>query len=322
MPGVSGIQWDVFDRMTQATVNGSTTNYKYDAFGRRVAQQTPNGTNFYFYDMAGRLLASYPWINGYQPVRTVYFAGQRVGQYKDRVGSVRNTNGGISSHYYPFGEEITSTANDRYKFAETFRDADTGLDYALNRYYASSIGRFLSTDRGAADFTLAQSFNRYAYVRNDPANGSDPTGLILAAPDPADPYGGGDYCAAALGQDWYWFNFNMTFPNPCIGPVGPEPAEPPPFPFGVSVTVCRLHSVFARPRGSTPGQGQPGGTCWYLYDCEDGWHGISSVTMEDIWKANGYCVNCPPRLQSRVWLVYVFGIGIKVREEILPNPTS
>jgi YD repeat-containing protein len=42
--------------MTQATVNASTTNYKYDAFGRRVAQQTPNGSNFYFYDMSGRLL--------------------------------------------------------------------------------------------------------------------------------------------------------------------------------------------------------------------------------------------------------------------------
>jgi RHS repeat-associated protein len=59
---------------------------------------------------------------------------------------VRSTNGGTSSRYYPFGEEITSTANDRYKFAETFRDADSGLDYALNRYYASGIGRFLSPD--------------------------------------------------------------------------------------------------------------------------------------------------------------------------------
>jgi YD repeat-containing protein len=56
MPGITGIQWDVFDRMTQATANGSTTNYKYDAFGRRAAQQAPNGTNFYFYDMAGGLL--------------------------------------------------------------------------------------------------------------------------------------------------------------------------------------------------------------------------------------------------------------------------
>jgi RHS repeat-associated protein len=168
--------WDVFDRMTQATANGSTTNYKYDAFGRRVAQQTPNGTNWFFYDMSGRLLVTYPWMNGYQPVRTAYFAGQRVGQYSDRVGSVRNTNGGIGSHYYPFGEEITSTANDRYKFAETFRDADSGLDYALNRYYAASIGRFLSVDAAQADPVRPQSFNRYAYARNDPLNLRDRAG--------------------------------------------------------------------------------------------------------------------------------------------------
>jgi RHS repeat-associated protein len=151
MPGITGIGWDVFDRMTQATANGSTTNYKYDAFGRRVAQETPNGTNWFFYDMSGRLLVTYPWMNGYQPVRTAYFAGQRVGQYSDRVGSVRYTAPIVTppftyTHYYPFGEEITSTANDRYKFAETFRDSNTGLDYALNRYYAAGIGRFLSPD--------------------------------------------------------------------------------------------------------------------------------------------------------------------------------
>jgi RHS repeat-associated protein len=186
MAGITGIQWDVFDRMTQATVSGSTTNYKYDAFGRRVAQQTPNGTNYYFYDMGGRLLASYPWT-GSGPVRTAYFAGQRVGQYKDRVGSVPYTAPIVAppftySHYYPFGEEITSTANDRYKFAETYRDADSGLDYAMNRYYASGIGRFLSVDRGGkstADPARPMSWNRYAYVQNDPVNYNDPRGLFL-----------------------------------------------------------------------------------------------------------------------------------------------
>jgi RHS repeat-associated protein len=192
MPGVTGIQWDVFDRMMQATANGSTTSYKYDAFGRRVAQETPNGTNWFFYDMSGRLLVTYPWMNGYQPVRTAYFAGQRVGQYTDRVGSVRYTAPIVTppftySHYYPFGEEITSTANDRYKFAETFRDSDSGLDYALNRYYASSIGRFLSVDPygRSAVATNPQSWNRYAYVLGDPINGTDPTGLVTFEVAPA-----------------------------------------------------------------------------------------------------------------------------------------
>ena len=33
-----------------------------------------------------------------------------------------------------------------FKFAQTYRDSDSGLDYAQNRYYASGIGRFLTTD--------------------------------------------------------------------------------------------------------------------------------------------------------------------------------
>jgi RHS repeat-associated protein len=108
-----------------------------------------------------------------------------VGQYSDRVGSTRYTAPIVTppftySHYYPFGEEVTSTQNDRYKFAETFRDADSGLDYALNRYYAASIGRFLSVDPfgRSAVATNPQSWNRYAYVLGDPVNGTDPTGLV------------------------------------------------------------------------------------------------------------------------------------------------
>jgi RHS repeat-associated protein len=62
----------------------------------------------------------------------------------------------------------------------TSPDADSGLDYALNRYYASSMGRFLSVDPfgGSAVATNPQSWNRYAYALGDPINGTDPTGLV------------------------------------------------------------------------------------------------------------------------------------------------
>jgi RHS repeat-associated protein len=55
----------------------------------------------------------------------------------------------LSSHYYPYGEEITGTANDTYKYAGLYRDSDSMLDYAMNRYYASGVGRFLTADRGS-----------------------------------------------------------------------------------------------------------------------------------------------------------------------------
>src|SRR5579859_7491090 len=40
----------------------------------------------------------------------------------------RNGNGVIC-----YGEEITGTANDTFKFAQTYTDSDSGLDYAVNR---------------------------------------------------------------------------------------------------------------------------------------------------------------------------------------------
>ena len=59
------------------------------------------------------------------------------------------------------------------------RDSYTGLDYALHRYYASTYGRFTTKDnsRKSARKSSPQSWNRYAYASNDPANRNDPKGL-------------------------------------------------------------------------------------------------------------------------------------------------
>lgn len=46
----------------------------------------------------------------------------------------------------PFGDKITSTSNDREKFATYTRDSYTGLDYADQRFYASTYGRFNTPD--------------------------------------------------------------------------------------------------------------------------------------------------------------------------------
>jgi RHS repeat-associated protein len=79
--------------------------------------------------------------------------------------------------------ERTSSANDAEKFATYYRDAKTGLDYAINRYYWSGLGRFLTADPyvatadGANDPGEPQSWNRYSYVLGDPINLYDPEGL-------------------------------------------------------------------------------------------------------------------------------------------------
>jgi len=58
------------------------------------------------------------------------------------------------------------------------RDAESGNDYFGARYYAPTMGRFLSPDPSiqSAELRDPQTWNRYAYVTNNPFKFYDPTG--------------------------------------------------------------------------------------------------------------------------------------------------
>ncbi|MGH2397284.1 MAG: RHS repeat-associated core domain-containing protein, partial [bacterium] len=164
-----------------------------------------------------------------------------------RLSSTRateTTNGVVSRNYYPFGEEIgTPSLNDAQKFADTYRDSTTGLDYAINRYYSSGIGRFLRVDpyKGSGKTSNPGSWNRYSYVGNDPSNSADPTGL-----DPTI-----TYCNVYPG-DPHCSPYPQAPP-----PVAPGGGAPQPRPldeqfadrYGVSIECARgLFDAGGRPR--------------------------------------------------------------------------
>jgi len=79
----------------------------------------------------------------------------------------------------PYGDEITSRANDREKFGTYTRDSYTGLDYADQRMYASAYGRFTTVDpsRKSGHLRTPLSWDRYSYDLDDPINRFDPEGL-------------------------------------------------------------------------------------------------------------------------------------------------
>ena len=107
----------------------------------------------------------------------------------DQSGTLAN----VKRHdYLPFGEELfagtggrtvgqgyTAVDGVRQQFTSKERDAETGLDYFLARYFASTQGRFTSTDplQASARNGTPQSWNRYSYVLNNPLNLIDPSGL-------------------------------------------------------------------------------------------------------------------------------------------------
>jgi RHS repeat-associated protein len=111
----------------------------------------------------------------------------------DQSGTLAN----LKRHdYLPFGEELfapvggrtaslgyMAAGGGRQQFTQKERDVETGLDYFINRYYSSVQGRFLSVDpqnaEAASDLIDPQSWNGYAYVKNNPCTYTDPDGRCV-----------------------------------------------------------------------------------------------------------------------------------------------
>ena len=165
--------------------------YSYDGDGKRVAKS--NGKLYWTgmgsdpldeSDAAGTINEEY-----------VFFGGKRIARldlpstavhfyFSDHLGSadvVTSAAGAIEqeSDYYPFGGERGITAGpNNYKFTGKERDSESGLDNFGARYDASSLGRFMTPDIFWKDSHAGdpQSWNKYAYSRNNPLRYVDPTG--------------------------------------------------------------------------------------------------------------------------------------------------
>jgi RHS repeat-associated protein len=96
-----------------------------------------------------------------------------------------NGNPQEQSDYYPFGGEIPISGSDpnHYKFTGKERDAESCavgrcLDNFGARYFGSSLGRFQTPDAFYKDSHVGdpQSWNEYAYARNNPLRYVDPNG--------------------------------------------------------------------------------------------------------------------------------------------------
>jgi RHS repeat-associated protein len=167
-----------------------------------------------FYELAGTLYREAFWL------------------VSDHLGTPRmivnksGTLAGVKRHdYLPFGEELyagmgsrTTTQgytgdSVRQHFTGYEADAETGLNFAQARYQSPTQGRFTSVDPlgRSASVLNPQSFNRYAYVLNNPTNLTDPSGMI--------PYNGPDQSWSDVANGFWGssFNFNGShFGGPAI----------------------------------------------------------------------------------------------------------
>ena len=195
--------WDIENRLVSQTLDGKAITWGYDPSNKRflkyaVVNGQPTWT-FYVYNLAGQQVAELTCLFGgsscgFTRVNT-YFgdkliastdASGRLLGATDRLGSVRAVkNGGTWTQmsYYPWGEEKTPVTTDGVqKFGTYTRDSTlAGQDYADQRYYSPNMGRFFSPDPSSGvDLGNPITWNKYAYVMNDPVNLIDPEGVTGA----------------------------------------------------------------------------------------------------------------------------------------------
>lgn len=218
-PLLHSYTYDAENRIV-AVDNGVTATYTYDGVGRRVRKSTVSGTYEYVYDLSGNAVAELNTATGNWTRAEIYNDDLHIGTYAnsgtlgtyfshvDWEGTERirtdwqgNVVQQCSSLLYGDGLSCTGNEISPIHFTGYIRDGETQLDYANLRYYNSRLGRFMSPDIMEGDASFPQSFNRYTYVRGDPANYVDPSGAMrLEIPTEAAAAGSicGPECFAAV----------------------------------------------------------------------------------------------------------------------------
>ncbi len=175
--------YDGENRQLTASVNSVNSSYSYDGEGRRVQKVGGGVTTNYVYDAFGHLAAEYGLPNSNPGTRYLNV---------DHLGSTRlvtDASGApLECHdFLPFGQEILAGIDGRgscfpsspsggLNFAGKLRDAETNFDFFGARYNSAAQGRFTTTDPLPGWQTDPQSWNAYAYARNNPLMFSDPDG--------------------------------------------------------------------------------------------------------------------------------------------------
>jgi RHS repeat-associated protein len=227
--GTFGYQWDAEGKLTAITLSGNTiaTNV-YNALGRNVRHVGSGETTDEVYGADGFLLWRYtgntsdPKQRAFVPfeggILAEYYGGSPGGtlfDHPDELGSLSTAIDYAASHsaerlFYPFGEMWTGS--DLYslgmhqefaKLPDYDNDANSDLYNTLNRHY-TPMGRWLSPDPGGVKVVKLddpQTWNMYAYVRNNPTTLSDPTGLEDDSCGPCVAFGGDDSLAAKRLKD-------------------------------------------------------------------------------------------------------------------------
>jgi RHS repeat-associated protein len=181
-----GVTYDARDRVVEQNRSGAYTQFLYSPTGFKMINLNGQSAVDDFVPLAGGAVA-------------VYSPGGIYLRHADWLGSSRFSSW-LSSRtmyydgaYGPFGEPYAQTGTTDVNFTGMNQDTVANLyDFPAREY--GTQGRWPSPDPGglaAVDPTNPQSWNRYAYVKNNPLIYIDPSGKFLVFYGGDDDNGGG-----------------------------------------------------------------------------------------------------------------------------------
>ncbi|MFO0339215.1 MAG: RHS repeat-associated core domain-containing protein [Acidobacteriota bacterium] len=194
--GTMGTQSYDSNRVASLQSPNGSESYVYAPDNRRIWRSggafCPNGLTFY--SPSGQKLGTYSfaihddlYTRALACEENIYFGSRLAAKATGASPSLssfttdRLHSKGNGSQFFPYGESRSSSpGDDRENFATYSRDSLSGLDYADQRYYAPSLGRFLTVDPNLfnANRNRSSSVNAYAYTEGDPVNSLDSSGLV------------------------------------------------------------------------------------------------------------------------------------------------
>ncbi|MYH17778.1 MAG: RHS repeat-associated core domain-containing protein [Gemmatimonadetes bacterium] len=172
------------------TTGYGSARYLMDPDRRRVKKTVGAAVTYYLRGPGGKVLAEYTGQT--QSANYVYAGSRRIARIAgssasyylaDHLGSTRSLvgeDGAVTAayDYWPYGKILVSsgTGATHFRFTGHERDAESGLDYMLDRNYAYNIGRFLRPDPMQDEYP---GISPYAYAANNPLKYVDPDGRAL-----------------------------------------------------------------------------------------------------------------------------------------------
>jgi RHS repeat-associated protein len=196
--GGQNFTYDGTGQAATASYSGYLLQQYYDGDRLRVKKSDNGPVTYYLRSSAldGQVVAeidgSGTWVRGYVYLGSQVLAVQQGGVYwvhQDPVVKskrVTNSSGTVVSaiELDPWGGNTSRTSNGSFQmhWFNNYERDNNASDEAMFRRYNRWWSRFDQPDPydGSYDLKDPQSFNRFAYVKNDPVNFIDPTGLLPA----------------------------------------------------------------------------------------------------------------------------------------------